>query len=144
MMCDVLIAGEGAKFGQPELKVGTLPGMGGTQRLVRAIGKSRAMEMVLTGDIMDAQEAAARGLVSRVSASNTLVEEACKMAKTIAGQSTTNVLAAKECINIAYEMNLSSGLLYERRMFHASFATQDQKEGMNAFSEKRKPNWSNL
>lgn len=143
MLCDILLAGEDAKFGQPEVNLGTIPGMGGTQRLTHAIGKSRAMEMILTGDMMDAQEAAARGLVSRVVASDLLVDEAIKVAKKIASKSQPSIAMAKECVNMAYEMNLSQGLLFERRVFQSTFATKDQKEGMNAFAEKRKPAWTN-
>lgn len=141
MMCDILLAGEDAKFGQPEVNLGVIPGMGGTQRLTHAIGKSRAMEMILTGDMMDAQEAAQRGLVSRVVSSDLLVDEALKVARKIASKSQPSIAQAKECVNIAYEQSLSNGLLFERRVFQAGFATKDQKEGMAAFVEKRKPNW---
>jgi enoyl-CoA hydratase/carnithine racemase len=141
MMCDILLAGEDAKFGQPEINLGTIPGMGGTQRMTRAIGKSRAMEMILTGDMMNAQEAADRGLVSRVVAPDLLVEEAMKVGRKIASKSIPATSMAKECVNMAEEMPLAQGLLYERRMFHATFGTKDQKEGMGAFVEKRKPNW---
>ena len=142
MMCDILIAGKSAKFGQPEINLGTIPGMGGTQRLTRAIGKSRAMEMVLTGDFMDAEEAASRGLVSRVYPSESLVEEALKMGRKIAAQSKPITMMAKECVNAAYEGSLQEGLKYERRVFHATFATNDRREGMSAFAEKRKANWT--
>jgi enoyl-CoA hydratase len=142
MMCDILIAGENAKFGQPEINLGTIPGMGGTQRLTRAIGKSRSMEMCLTGDFMDAEEAAARGLVSRVVKVDQTVNEALKVARKIASKSVPAVIMAKECVNQSYETSLQQGLLYERRMFQATFAMNDQKEGMGAFAEKRKPTWT--
>ncbi len=142
MMCDVLLAGEDAKFGQPEINLGVIPGMGGTQRLTHAIGKSRAMELVLTGEMMDAQEAAARGLVSRVVSSDLLEHEALTVARKIASKSRPTVVAAKECVNQAFELNLASGLLFERRVFQAGFATADQKEGMAAFAEKRKATWT--
>ena len=125
MMCDILIAGEGAKFGQPEVNLGTIPGMGGTQRLTRAIGKSRAMEMILTGDMMDAQEAADRGLVSRVVPADQLVDEALKIGRKIAQKSSPSISMAKECVNMADDMTLSQGLLYERRVFQATFGTKD-------------------
>lgn len=117
MMCDILLAGEDAKFGQPEVNLGTIPGMGGTQRLTHAIGKSRAMEMILTGDMMDAQEAAQRGLVSRVVQSDLLVEEALKVARKIASKSQPSIAQAKECVNQAYEMSMTNGLMFERRVF---------------------------
>ena len=141
-MCDILLAGKNAKFGQPEINLGTIPGMGGSQRLTKAIGKSRAMEMVLTGEMMDAEEAASRGLVSRVYSSDHLVEEALKMARKIAAQSKPITIMAKECVNQAFESSLHDGLKYERRVFHATFATKDRKEGMSAFAEKRKANWT--
>ena len=143
MMCDILIAGEDAKFGQPEVNLGVIPGMGGTQRMVRAIGKSRAMELCLTGDMMDANEAAARGLVSRVVPVDTLVDEAIAIGNKIAKKSAPSIAMAKECCNQAEELGLSQGLLYERRVFQALFGTNDQKEGMTAFVEKRKPSWTN-
>jgi len=142
MMCDILLAGKNAKFGQPEINLGTIPGMGGSQRLTKAIGKSRAMEMVLTGEMMDAEEAASRGLVSRVYSTDHLVEEALKMARKIAAQSKPITIMAKECVNQAFESSLHDGLKYERRVFHATFATKDRKEGMSAFAEKRKANWT--
>ena len=117
MMCDILLAGEDAKFGQPEINLGTIPGLGGTQRLTKAIGKSRAMEMVLTGDMMSAQEAADRGLVSRVVPVDHLVDEAMKVGRKIATKSIPAVSMAKECVNMAHETSLSTGLLYERRIF---------------------------
>jgi len=125
MMCDIILAGDKAKIGQPEVNLGTIPGMGGTQRLTRAIGKSRAMEMILTGDMIDAQEAADRGLVSRVVAADLLIEEALKVGRKIAQKSTPSIAMAKECVNMADEMTLSQGLLYERRMFQATFGTKD-------------------
>lgn len=142
MMCDILLAGEDAKFGQPEINLGTIPGLGGTQRMTRAIGKSRAMEMILTGDMMGAQEAADRGLVSRVVPADHLVEEALKVGRKIASKSIPATSIAKECVNMAEELPLSHGLLFERRVFHATFGMKDQKEGMNAFVEKRKPKWT--
>ena len=131
MMCDILIAGEKAKFGQPEVNLGTIPGMGGTQRMTRAVGKSRAMELCLTGDMMGAQEAADRGLVSRVVPIDKLVEEAIAIGVKIASKSAPSIAMAKECVNQAEELGLSQGLLYERRMFQATFGTNDQKEGMS-------------
>ena len=142
MMCDILIAGENAKFGQPEINLGTIPGMGGSQRLTRAIGKSRAMELCLTGDFMGAEEAASRGLVSRVVPTELAVEEALKIARKISSKSKPTVVMAKEVVNQAFESTLTQGLLYERRVIHATFATDDQKEGMAAFAEKRKANWT--
>ena len=142
MMCDILLAGENAKFGQPEVNLGTIPGMGGTQRLTRAIGKSRSMELCLTGDFMGAEEAASRGLVSRVVPTDQLVEEALTVGRKIAQKSAPSISMAKECVNQAEELGLSQGLLYERRMFQATFGTKDQKEGMAAFVEKRKPEWT--
>jgi enoyl-CoA hydratase len=142
MMCDILIAGENAKFGQPEINLGTIPGMGGTQRLTRVIGKSRAMELTLTGDFMGAEEANMRGLVSRVVPTDQTVEEALKVARKIALKSKPTVMMAKECVNEAFETSLEQGLKFERKVFHATFATKDQKEGMSAFAEKRKANWS--
>eukprot|EP00358_Blepharisma_japonicum_P004062 CAMPEP_0202948990 /NCGR_PEP_ID=MMETSP1395-20130829/14834_1 /ASSEMBLY_ACC=CAM_ASM_000871 /TAXON_ID=5961 /ORGANISM="Blepharisma japonicum, Strain Stock R1072" /LENGTH=233 /DNA_ID=CAMNT_0049651601 /DNA_START=143 /DNA_END=844 /DNA_ORIENTATION=+ len=139
MMCDIILAGDKAQFGQPEIKLGTIPGAGGTQRLVKAIGKSRAMELVLTGDFMGAQEAQQRGLVSRVVAEDNLVEEAMNVAKKIAGFSLPMVMMAKECVNQSFETTLASGLLYERRMFHSTFAYFDRREGMSSFLNKKKP-----
>ena len=140
-MCDILVAGENAKFGQPEIKLGTIPGMGGTQRLTRAIGKSRAMELTLTGDFMDAEEACSRGLVSKVVKTEQTVEEAMKIARKISTMSVSTVNMAKDCVNAAYEMPLKQGLDFERRVFQSTFATRDQKEGMAAFVEKRKPDF---
>ena len=138
MMCDFIIAADNAKFGQPEIKLGGIPGAGGTQRLPRAISKSKAMDMCLTARMMDAQEAERAGLVSRVVALDKLMDEALGAALVIAGFSQITVMAAKESVNRAYEGTLSDGLMFERRLFHALFATQDQKEGMDAFVNKRK------
>ena len=142
MMCDVLLAGKNAKFGQPEINLAIIPGMGGSQRLTKAIGKSRAMEMVLSGEMMDAEEAAARGLVSRVYPSETVVEEAVKMARKIASKSRPIAIMAKECVKKSFETSLEDGLKFESKVFQSTFATDDRKEGMTAFAEKRKPNWS--
>ncbi|ATE58670.1 enoyl-CoA hydratase [Thauera sinica] len=141
MMCDIIIAADTARFGQPEVKLGTLPGAGGTQRLPRAVGKAKAMELCLTGRMMDAAEAERAGLVARVVPADTLLEEALATAGTIAGYSLPIVMMIKESINRAFEGGLNEGLLFERRVFHASFATNDQKEGMAAFVEKRKPDF---
>ncbi len=137
MMCDVILAADTAKFGQPEIKLGVIPGAGGTQRLTRFVGKSKAMEMCLTGRMMDAAEAERAGLVSRIVPAASLVEEAIKTAATIASLSAAAVYAAKESVNRAYETTLSEGVRFERRIFHSLFATEDQKEGMKAFVEKR-------
>ncbi|MCV7170624.1 enoyl-CoA hydratase [Mycobacterium manitobense] len=142
MMCDVLIAADTAKFGQPEIKLGVLPGMGGSQRLTRAIGKAKAMDLILTGRTIGAEEAERSGLVSRLVPADTLLDEANAVAKTIAGMSLNAARMAKEAVNRAFESSLAEGLLYERRLFHSSFATADQKEGMAAFSEKRPPNFT--
>jgi enoyl-CoA hydratase len=143
MMCDILIAADNARFGQPEIKLGVIPGAGGTQRLPRAVGKAKAMDMVLTGRMMDAAEAERVGLVSRIVPVGKLLEEALGAAQTIADFSLPSVMAAKESINRAFESPLSEGMLFERRMFHSLFATEDQKEGMSAFVEKRKPAFKN-
>ena len=142
MMCDFIIAADNAKFGQPEIKLGVIPGAGGTQRLPRAISKSKAMDMCLTARMMDAQEAERAGLVSRVVALDKLMDEALGAALVIAGFSQITVMAAKESVNRAYEGTLSDGLMFERRVFHALFATQDQKEGMDAFVNKRAANFT--
>ncbi|MFZ0833357.1 MAG: enoyl-CoA hydratase [Mycobacterium sp.] len=142
MMCDVLIAADTAKFGQPEIKLGVLPGMGGSQRLTRAIGKAKAMDMILTGRNMDAAEAERSGLVSRVVPADELQREAMSVATTIAQMSLSASRMAKEAVNRAFESSLSEGLLYERRLFHSAFATEDQGEGMAAFVEKRTPNFT--
>jgi enoyl-CoA hydratase len=137
MMCDVIIAADNAKFGQPEIKLGVIPGMGGTQRLTRAIGKAKAMDLILTGRMMDAAEAERSGLVARVVPAAGLLDETMKIAELIAALSLPAVFAAKEAVNRALETSLSEGLRFERRVFHALFATQDQKEGMAAFIAKR-------
>jgi enoyl-CoA hydratase len=142
MMCDVLIAADTAKFGQPEIKLGVLPGMGGSQRLTRAIGKPKAMDLILTGRTIGAEEAERSGLVSRIVPAADLLDEANAVAKTIAGMSLSAARMAKEAVNRAFESSLTEGLLYERRLFHSAFATADQKEGMAAFTEKRPPNFT--
>jgi len=139
MMCDFILAADNAKFGQPEIKLGILPGAGGTQRLTRLVGKSKAMELCLTGRMMDVGEAERAGLVSRIVPVAELIGEAIKTAETIAGYSLPSVMMTKECVNRAYETSLAEGLLFERRTFHAVFATEDQKEGMEAFAGKRSP-----
>jgi len=139
MMCDILIAADSAKFGQPEIKLGVIPGAGGTQRLPRAVGKAKAMDLVLTGRMMDAAEAERAGLVSRVVPADKLLEEALAAAERIAEFSLPSVMMAKEAVNRAWEAPLAEGILFERRLFHALFATEDRKEGMAAFVEKRKP-----
>jgi enoyl-CoA hydratase len=143
MMCDFIIAADTAKFGQPEIKLGVMPGAGGTQRLTRFVGKAKAMEMCLTGRMMDAQEAERSGLVSRVVPAESLLEEALKAAETIASMSLPVVMMTKESVNRAYETTLAEGIRFERRVFHAMFATADQKEGMAAFVEKRAPAFKN-
>lgn len=142
MMCDVLIAADTAQFGQPEIKLGVLPGMGGSQRLTRAIGKAKAMDMILTGRNMNAAEAEQAGLVSRVVPADTLLAEANAVATTISQMSRPAARMAKEAVNRAFETTLNEGLLYERRLFHSTFATDDQTEGMAAFTEKRPPNFT--
>ena len=139
MMCDIVIAADSARFGQPEIKLGVMPGAGGTQRLPRAVGKAKAMDLILTARLMDAQEAERSGLVSRVVAADKVLEEALSVAAQIAEYSLPSVMMAKEAVNRAYEGPLAEGILFERRLFHALFATEDQKEGMAAFIEKRKP-----
>jgi enoyl-CoA hydratase len=139
MMCDLVIAGDNAKFGQPEINLGVLPGMGGSQRLTRAVGKAKAMDMILTGRFMDAHEAERCGLVSRVVPAPDVVEEAVRAAEIIASKSKPVAMIAKEAVNAAFETGLAQGVLFERRVFHSLFATEDQKEGMAAFSEKRTP-----
>jgi enoyl-CoA hydratase len=141
MACDIVIAADTAKFGQPEIKLGVIPGAGGTQRLPRAVGKAKAMDLCLTARMMDAAEAERAGLVSRVVPTGKLLDEALACAAAIADMSLPSVLATKEAINRAYETPLAEGVLFERRMFHSLFATEDQKEGMRAFVEKRKPAW---
>ncbi|OVZ56942.1 enoyl-CoA hydratase [Pigmentiphaga sp. NML080357] len=139
MMCDMLVAADTAKFGQPEIKLGIIPGAGGSQRLPRAVGKAKAMDLILTGRLMDAAEAERAGLVSRVVAADRLLDEAVEMATVIASMSLPSVMMAKEAVNRAYETPLAEGLLFERRLFHSLFGTQDQKEGMEAFVAKRPP-----
>jgi enoyl-CoA hydratase len=143
MMCDIIIAADTAKFGQPEITLGTIPGSGGTQRLTRFVGKAKAMDMVLTGRMMDAAEAERSGLVSRVVPAADLIAEAIKVAEKIASHGRPSVMVAKEAVNRAYETTLAEGVRFERRMFHSLFATEDQKEGMSAFAEKRQPNFKN-
>ncbi|EFO32728.1 enoyl-CoA hydratase [Roseibium sp. TrichSKD4] len=143
MMCDFIIAADTAKFGQPEITLGTMPGAGGTQRLTRFVGKSKAMEMCLTGRMMDAEEAERCGLVSRVVPADDLIEEAMKAAEKIADFSLPVVMLTKESVNRAYETTLAEGMRFERRVFHATFATEDQNEGMTAFMEKRTPQFRN-
>lgn len=139
MMCDFIIAGDNAKFGQPEINLGVIPGMGGSQRLTRAVGKAKAMDMILTGRYMDAAEAERSGLVSRIVPAADVVDEALKAAEAIASKSKPAAMMAKEAVNAAFEIGLAQGVVFERRMFHSLFATKDQKEGMAAFTEKRDP-----
>jgi len=143
MACDIIIAADTAQFGQPEIRLGILPGAGGTQRLPRAVGKAKAMDMCLTGRMMNAEEAERAGLVSRVVPADALMAEAMKAADTIAGYSLPVVMMIKESVNRAFESGLSEGLLFERRLFHSAFALDDQKEGMAAFVEKRKADFKN-
>jgi enoyl-CoA hydratase len=143
LQSDVVIAADNAKFGQPEIKLGVIPGIGGTQRLTHAVGKAKAMDLILTGRMMDAAEAEKSGLVARVVPAANLMDEAMKVADTIANMSLPSVLAAKEAVNRAFETGLSEGVVFERRIFHSLFATEDQKEGMKAFVEKRAPKWKN-
>ncbi len=143
MMCDFILAADTAKFGQPEINLGVMPGAGGTQRLTRFVGKSKAMEMCLTGRMMDAGEAERSGLVSRIVPADQLVDEAIKVAGVIAAKSRPISMMTKESVNRSYETTLAEGVRFERRLFHAMFATNDQKEGMSAFAEKRKPKFSN-
>jgi enoyl-CoA hydratase len=143
MMCDIVIAADNARFGQPEVNLGIMPGAGGTQRLPRAVGKAKAMDLCLTARTMDAQEAERAGLVSRVVPLERLMDEALSVAEKIAGYSAPVVMMIKESINRAYETTLGEGVLFERRLFHSQFALEDQKEGMAAFLEKRKPNFRN-
>jgi enoyl-CoA hydratase len=143
MMCDFIIAADTAKFGQPEIKLGIIPGIGGTQRLTRAVGKAKAMDLILTGRMMDAAEAERSGLVARVVPAASLMEEAIKVAETISALSQPSLLAAKEAVNRSFETSLAEGVRFERRVFHALFATKDRKEGMTAFIEKRPPRFTN-
>jgi enoyl-CoA hydratase len=141
--CDLIIAADDARFGQPEIKLGIIPGIGGTQRLTHAVGKAKAMDLILTGRMMDAAEAERCGLVARVVPAASLLDEAFKVAETIAAMSLPSVLAAKEAVNRAFESSLAEGIRFERRIFHALFATKDRKEGMDAFIEKRAPKFEN-
>jgi enoyl-CoA hydratase len=143
MMCDFIIAADNAKFGQPEIKLGIIPGIGGTQRLARAVGKAKAMDLILTGRTMDAAEAERSGLVARVVPAASLTQEAIKVAETIAALSQPSLIAAKEAVNRSFETSLAEGVRFERRVFHALFATKDRKEGMTAFVEKRPPQFKN-
>jgi enoyl-CoA hydratase len=143
MMCDIILAADTAQFGQPEIKLGVMPGIGGSQRLTRFVGKAKAMEMCLTGRMMDAAEAERSGLVSRVIAADRLLDEALKAAETIASMSLPIAMMTKEAVNRSYETTLTEGIRFERRVFHAMFATKDQKEGMAAFVEKRPPRFEN-
>lgn len=143
MMCDIIIAADNARFGQPEIKIGVIPGAGGTQRLPRAVGKAKAMDLILTARMMDATEAERAGLVSRVVPAERVIEEAMEAATVIASMSLPSVMMAKEAVNRAWEVSLSEGVQYERRVFHSLFSTDDQKEGMAAFVEKRKPEFRN-
>jgi enoyl-CoA hydratase len=143
MMCDFIIAADNAKFGQPEIKLGIIPGAGGTQRLPRSVGKSKAMDMILTARMMNAQEAEQSGLVSRVVPLDKLMNETISAAMTICAYPRLAVLAAKESVQRSFESNLSDGVMYERRLFHSLFATYDQKEGMDAFINKRAPSFKN-
>jgi len=143
MMCDFIIASDSAKFGQPEITIGVSPGAGGTQRLTRFVGKAKAMEMCLTGRMMDAEEAERSGLVSRIVPAGDLMDEARATAKKIAAMPRAAAMLTKEMVNAAYETTLSQGVMFERRLFHSLFATEDQKEGMEAFVEKRQPHFNN-
>ena len=143
MQCDIIIAADNAKFGQPEIKLGVIPGIGGTQRFTRAVGKAKAMDIMLTGRMMDAAEAERSGLVARIVPAASLMEEAMKVAETIASMSLPSVLAAKEAVNAAFETSLAEGVRFERSIFHSLFATADQKEGMAAFIAKRPPKFEN-
>jgi enoyl-CoA hydratase len=143
MMCDILIAADTARFGQPEITLGTIPGAGGTQRLTRFVGKAKAMDMCLTGRMMDAAEAERAGLVSRIVPAAELLSEAVKIAERIAGMSRPIAMMVKEAVNRAYETSLAEGVRFERRLFHSTFATEDRKEGMEAFIDKRKPAFHN-
>jgi enoyl-CoA hydratase len=143
LQCDLIIAADNAKFGQPEIKLGIIPGIGGTQRLTRAVGKAKAMDLILTGRMMDAEEAERSGVVARIVPLATLLDEALKVAETIAALSLPSVLAAKEAVNTAFETSLAEGVRFERRVFHSLFATADQKEGMAAFVQKRPAEFEN-
>ncbi len=142
MMCDIILAADNAKFGQPETNLGTIPGAGGTQRLTRAVGKSKAMEMILTGRMMDAEEAERSGLATRIVPIGELIEEAVKLGEAIASKSKPIIQMAKEAVNVAFETSLAEGIRFERRAFYATFATEDRREGMAAFVDKRSPTFS--
>jgi enoyl-CoA hydratase len=144
LQCDIVIAADNAKFGQPEIKLGVIPGIGGTQRLTRAVGKAKAMDMILSGRMMDAEEAERSGLVARIVPPQSLQQEALKVAETIASMSLPSVMAAKEAVNAALETSLAEGIRFERRVFHSLFATSDLKEGMTAFVEKRPAKFKNM
>ena len=144
MMCDMIIAGEGAKFGQPEINIGVIPGAGGTQRLTRAVGKARAMELVLTGRQYSAQEAYEMGLITKITPNELTIDEAKKLAHDIASKPAMAVRLGKEAVLKAFDTTIEGGLDYERKLFYMLFATLDQKEGMGAFMEKRKPEWQNM
>jgi enoyl-CoA hydratase len=141
MMCDIVIAADTARFGQPEIRLGIMPGMGGTQRLTRLVGRAKAMDLILTGRTMDAEEAERAGLVSRVVPADRLLDEALAVAETVAGHSLPALMMAKEAVGRAAEVSQAEGIRFERRLFHSMFATRDQTEGMHAFMEKRKPDW---
>jgi len=141
MSCDIIIASEAAKFGQPEIKLGTIPGVGGTQRLIKAVGKSKAMEMILTGEMISAEQAERAGLVSKVVPAGTALDEAIKVAEKIASFSMPAVQLAKECVNVAEEIPLAEGIRFERHLFHATWGLEDRAEGFQAFIEKRQPTW---
>jgi len=143
MMCDMIFASDTAKFGQPEIKLGVIPGWGGTQRLTRAVGKAKAMDMILTGRMMDVEEAERAGLVARIFPADKLLEETIKVASKIASYSTPSVILGKETVNRAFESSLAEGINFERRVFYSLFATEDQKEGMEAFAAKRKAQFKN-
>ena len=143
MMCDFIIAADTAQFGQPEIKLGIIPGAGGTQRLTRFVGKAKAMDLILTGRMMDVDEAERAGLVSRVVSLAELMDTAMEVAETIAAMSLPAAIMAKEAVNRAYETSLSEGVMFERRLFYSTFALEDQREGMAAFAEKRKPQFKN-
>ena len=143
MMCDFILCADNAKFGQPEITLGILPGAGGSQRLTRLVGKSKAMDMCLSGRMMDADEAERAGLVSRIVPAGELLDEAMKTAVKIAAMSRPAAMMVKESVNRSYETTLAEGVRFERRLFHSAFATEDQKEGMDAFADKRKPEWKN-
>lgn len=143
LMCDIIIASDTAKFGQPEVTIGTIPGCGGSQRLTRAVGKSKAMELILTGEQLNAADAKSYNMISRIVASSELIPESIKLGNKISSLSQPIIQMAKEAVNAAYETTLQQGVLFERRLFHSTFGTSDQKNGMNAFTKKQKPEWTN-